>query len=251
MATTTVPDLTRYIDEYWERGFTVVEHIFTREEADAIAAVAQEHIAEVAKSSKRGYMLDAADDGTLLPRKLDSPYLRDERFRKFVLDDRLKTAVGAFIGARARLVTDQIFFKPPRFGSAKPYHQDNGYFFIKPDDLVITAWIALDDVDEENGCLRYIEGSHLGEVFEHKVIEGQPYNSVPDPKHIDLSKEVLAPVGKGGVVFHHSKTLHTSHRNESDRWRRGYATHWSTDGVTCDSTTLEKAYFLRDDYPDK
>ena len=60
---------------------------------------------------------------------------------------------------------------------------------------------------------------------------------------------VAARVRKGGVVFHHGNTLHTSGRNESDRWRRGYATHWVTSAVTCRINTLKKAYFNRPDYP--
>ena len=70
--------------------------------------------------------------------------------------------------------------------------------------------------------------SHKGPILPHETLDpDEPYNLVPPPELIDLSKEALAIVNKGGVVFHHSQTLHTSHRNESDRWRRGYdATHW-------------------------
>ena len=128
--------------------------------------------------------------------------------------------------------------KPPRLGSAKPYHQDNFYFRCHPDDQVITAWIALDDVDAGNGCLRYIDGSHLGPILPHiRFLARRLIIRRPAPELIDLSKESLAPVRKGGVVFHHSKTLHTSHRNESDRWRRGYATHWATAKVTSEINT--------------
>ena len=69
------------------------------------------------------------------------------------------------------------------------------------------------------------------------------------PKLIDLSKEALAEVNKGGVVFHHCQTLHTSHRNESDRWRRGYATHWASAQTTCEIDTIKNGYFQRDDFP--
>jgi ectoine hydroxylase-related dioxygenase (phytanoyl-CoA dioxygenase family) len=69
------------------------------------------------------------------------------------------------------------------------------------------------------------------------------------PALIDLSKDSLALVGKGGVVFHHSQTLHTSHRNQSDRWRRGYATHWVTQDVISENETLDTAYFRSEQYP--
>ena len=78
---------------------------------------------------------------------------------------------------------------------------------------------------------------------------GEPYNFVPPADLIDLSKEALAEVRQGGVVFHHSHSLHTSHRNESDRWRRAYATHWVTAAVTSENSTLDTAYFKQDTYP--
>jgi ectoine hydroxylase-related dioxygenase (phytanoyl-CoA dioxygenase family) len=142
-------------------------------------------------------------------------------------------------------MVDQALLKPPRFGSAKPYHQDNYYFRCQPDDEVITAWIALDDVDEQNGCLRYIDGSHRGPILPHDQVPGEDHNYVPPTDLIDLSNESLAVARKGAVVFHHSRALHTSHRNESDRWRRGWATHWVTANVTSDTETLTRAYFRR------
>jgi ectoine hydroxylase-related dioxygenase (phytanoyl-CoA dioxygenase family) len=55
---------------------------------------------------------------------------------------------------------------------------------------------------------------------------------------------------EGDVVFHHSQTLHTSHRNESDGWRRSYATHWVTSDVTCTIGTLDKAYHKQGSWQD-
>ena len=57
---------------------------------------------------------------------------------------------------------------------------------FKPGDEVITAWIALDDVDEENGCLRYINGSHRGGILPHVPIPGEPHNKAPVASDIDL-----------------------------------------------------------------
>ena len=190
------------------------------------------------------------EDGTIAPRKINAPFLKEPDFQSFVLDARLSRIIEDLIGVEPVLVTDQIFMKPPHFGSAKPYHQDNYYFKCDPADHVITAWIAMDNVDESNGCLRYIEGSHKGPVLPHETPDpDEPYNLVPPPELIDFSKEALAEVNKGGVVFHHCKTLHTSHRNESDRWRRGYATHWASAQTTCKIDTIKNGYFQRDDFP--
>jgi ectoine hydroxylase-related dioxygenase (phytanoyl-CoA dioxygenase family) len=222
-----------------------VEGVFQPEEADRIAALALATAEKERAIAKPGYNLDASPDGAQqAPRKIDHVFPKHEGFRLCLLDDRLTRLVGSLLGAKPLLFSDQIFFKPPRYGSPKPYHQDNFYFRCHPDDQVITSWIALDDVDAANGCLRYIDGSHRGPILPHDPIPGEEsYNSAPPPELIDLSKESLAPVRKGGVVFHHSRTLHTSHRNESDRWRRGYAAHWATANVTSDVDTLDNGYF--------
>lgn len=233
-----------YRGQYWKKEWVVVEGVFKLEEAERIAALALTIAEKELDIAIPGYNLDFSEDGTQQsPRKIDKPFLKDEGCRKFLVDERLTGILRVFLNEKPLLVSDQILMKPPRHGSAKPYHQDNFYFRCHPDDQVITAWIALDDVDAGNGCLLYIDGSHLGPILPHSPIPGEDYNLAPAPDLIDLGKESLAPVRKGGVVFHHSKTLHTSHRNESDRWRRGYATHWATAQVTSEINTIDNAYY--------
>lgn len=236
-------------EHYWAHGWTVVEGVYSVDEAEQIAQIALE-ISQQEMAEKRGnYEVDASSTGEMAPRKIMQPFRKDPAFQAFVMDPRLGKLLTDLLSAPPLLATDQLFMKPPHFGSAKPYHQDNFYFQCHPADSVITAWIALDDVDEKNGCLRYINGSHKGPILPHEPVPGEPHNLVPPAELVDLQKESLAPVGKGGVVFHHCQTLHTSHRNESDRWRRGYATHWVTSDVISDKSTLDKAYYKAQDYP--
>ena len=221
-------------EHYREKGWLVVNNVFS---ADEIARI-RDHAMQISHdelndaASTDAYKADQSTEGEQAPRKLDAPHEKSEEFHRFITAARLANLVQELMGAEPVLHSDQIFMKPPRFGSAKPYHQDNAYFRCQPADHVITAWVALDDVDESNGCLRYIDGSHKGEILPHDPIPGEPHNQAPPPHLIDLEKESLAIVNQGGVVFHHSQTLHTSHRNESDRWRRAYASHWVAEDVT-------------------
>ena len=230
--------------DFWHRGWMVVESVFAVEEVDSIAQLATRLCERELYASDSTSAADRSNDGLhVAPRKLGSPFTKSPEFAKFVLDPRLRSLVKKLTGQRALLCVDQIMMKPPHFGSAKPYHQDNAYFLCHPDDDVITAWIALDDVDESNGCLRYIEGSHLGPILNHEPLPNEGYNKVPAVELIDLKKETAACVKKGGVVFHHCKTLHTSHRNNSSNWRRGYATHWVSDRVVSENDTIKNGYF--------
>lgn len=234
-------------DEYWKRGWTVVEEVFTEDEVDAISKLASQ-ICDERLNNQLGdkHKTDHSENGQAAPRKLSRPFLTHQVFRNFILDQRMRALIEQLIGKPPHLMIDQIFMKPPHFGSANPYHQDNAYFRCHPDDEVLTSWIALDDVDEHNGCLRYIDDSHLGPILTHHDVPGEPHNKVPSDDEIDLDRESLAMVRKGGIVFHHSKALHTSHRNESDRWRRAYASHWVSADVTCDEILFETRYYKHD-----
>jgi phytanoyl-CoA hydroxylase len=215
-------------DHYFSKGWVVVENVYPHGEVDRIVRLAMSVAEARAAAGDTSDMDKSADGAESLPRKIDFPFLLDAGFRSFVLNTRLSEILQVLIGKPPRLFSDQIFMKPPRVGSEKPFHQDNFYFQFEPADEVITAWIALDDVDEANGCLRYINGSHKGPLLPHGPRIDQPQHLVPPLELIDLTRESLAPVKKGGVVFHHSKALHTSGPNRSDRWRRAYATHWIT-----------------------
>ena len=45
-----------------------------------------------------------------------------------------------------------------------PPHQD-GYYFNLDSDKAVTGWLALEDVDDENGCIHYVKGSHKKEEY--------------------------------------------------------------------------------------
>lgn len=233
-------------EHYWAKGWVVVEGVIEPATVERVAQRALEIARGQISAASNSYQADRSEDGQVIePRKLDHPFDTDQTLGRPLLESPLPDLIRQLIGVQPLFYSDQIFFKPPRHGSVKHYHQDNAYFRLVPADHGITGWVALDDVDEANGCLRYIDGSHLGPILEAKPVPGQEHDLMPDPALIDLSKESLAPVRKGGVVFHHSMVLHGSAANTSERWRRGYATHWVAADVTSDTGLLASGYHHR------
>lgn len=55
-----------------------------------------------------------------------------------------------------RGVNMQYFNKLAGIGQPTP-HQNGYYFMLEPDD-VVTMWLALDDVKNGNGCVRFVRG---------------------------------------------------------------------------------------------
>lgn len=128
-----------------------------------------------------------------------------------------------------RIWHDQIQYKPAARGGVNMWHQDAPLWPILAPMTEVSAWIALDDVDVDNGCMSMVPGSHLW---------GDHMDMMRDWK--DFVKDVPAefeghpvmvkkcPVKKGEVHYHHSLTWHGSHANTSGRPRRAIALHFMT-----------------------
>jgi phytanoyl-CoA hydroxylase len=134
--------------------------------------------------------------------------------------------LGQLTGADVlRIWHDQIQYKPAEQGGLLHWHQDAPLWPILRPNTQVTAWVALDDVDESNGCMSMVRGSHLwGDQIDYlHSIEGQP--RLPDTYQGHDVEVVLRPVAKGEVHYHHSLTWHGSHGNTSNRPRRAIALH--------------------------
>lgn len=126
-----------------------------------------------------------------------------------------------------RVWHDQIQYKPPRIGGPTNWHQDHpAWPVILPADL-ISAWVALDDVDPENGCMWMVPGSHRwGSVPLGTTPDFDPeYDPELIPAGVEVKKKPLI-MKRGQVAFHHCMTWHGSNLNTSDRHRRAIAVHY-------------------------
>ena len=110
----------------------------------------------------------------------------------------------------------QYFNKPPAFGEATPPHQDGFYFMLKP-CRALTMWMALDMVDEENGCMRYVRNSHTRGMRAHGRTETLGFSQgITDfGQSADTRDEVACPVQPGDLLAHHALTIHRADVNAS------------------------------------
>jgi non-heme Fe2+,alpha-ketoglutarate-dependent halogenase len=118
-----------------------------------------------------------------------------------------------------------FFIKEARNPSYVSWHQDSTYWGLEPPDIV-TAWIAISESTLENGAMRVIPGSHMGEQFGHRdtfapdnlLSRGQEIAvEVDETQAVDL---VLQP---GEMSLHHVRLIHGSEPNPSARRRIGFA----------------------------
>lgn len=160
-------------------------------------------------------------------------WMASEAFRDLVHHPRIVGVVQQATGAKElRLWHDQVQYKPAECGGINAWHQDNPYWApLAPAGTQITAWLALDDVDDDNGCMSMVPGSHKwGDAipFLHAI---KDFDAVPADYQGHEVHVVRTPVRAGSLHLHHPYTWHGSHANRSGRPRRAIALHFMTDGV--------------------
>jgi phytanoyl-CoA hydroxylase len=130
------------------------------------------------------------------------------------------------------------FNKPPVIGKPTPPHQDGYYFMLEPNEAV-TMWLALDDVDESNGCMRYIPGSHCTGMRPHGQTQILGFSQgITDFGDTDRAAEVPIRGKPGDLLVHHSLTIHRAEGNPSNRHRRSLGFVYYAARARQDSKTL-------------
>jgi hypothetical protein len=117
-----------------------------------------------------------------------------------------------------------IFGKPAHSGKETPWHQDGDYYPIRPLET-LTIWIALDDVTEDNGPMRFIPGSHQQhKIFSHHWEESDDLtiNLVCDSEHFDESTAENLILEAGQVSYHDVYMIHGSLANKTDQRRAAF-----------------------------
>jgi phytanoyl-CoA hydroxylase len=127
-----------------------------------------------------------------------------------------------------RIWHDQIQYKPAQIGGVNMWHQDAPLWPILAPMTEVTAWVALDDVDVDNGCMSMVPGSHQWGNHIDFLNSFKSYEDMPSEYKGHQIKIVRCPVKKGEVHYHHALTWHGSHANTSGRPRRAIALHYMT-----------------------
>jgi len=114
---------------------------------------------------------------------------------------------------------NHAILKPARIGGETPWHQDEAYWDARFAHRAISIWLALQPATLENGCMRFIPGSHRGPVLPHELISADSHGlrlSVPTPAAPKIDCEL--PVA--GATIHDGRTVHGAGPNRSGQARR-------------------------------
>lgn len=146
----------------------------------------------------------------------------DAYFKKLAIDSKYEQLAKALLGEDVVCKTVEYFNKPPKIGKATPPHQDGYYFMLDPQQAA-TMWLALEEVDEENGCVKYVKGSHVKGMRTHGRTStlGFSQGIVDFGTEEDINDEIAFPANPGDLLVHHSLTIHRAGANTTtDRTRK-------------------------------
>jgi hypothetical protein len=126
------------------------------------------------------------------------------------------------IEGAVRFWHDQLFVKPAHHGGVVAWHQDYSYWTRTQPMAHLTCFIALDDCDEENGCIQYVPGSHRWPLLPVTGLANDmdAIQTVLTPAQREQFRPVPARLKRGEASFHHPLTVHGSRENRSPRPRR-------------------------------
>ena len=125
----------------------------------------------------------------------------------------------ALMQAPLALWYDQLLDKPPRVGAPTFWHQDGGLMGDGDGARLISCWMPLESVDEDSGCMHFLDGGHRDGTLLHDVVQSD-HSCGRGPCEVDPARTISVPLARGGVTFHHGLMPHMTRANRSDRWRQ-------------------------------
>ncbi|HEY8526466.1 MAG TPA: phytanoyl-CoA dioxygenase family protein [Acidimicrobiales bacterium] len=216
------------VAHYEEHGYVVVPDLVpldllaaARDEIDRFEAETDAYLRSVEGGRKSIAETGAITFSVHLVAK--SAILRD-----LVRHPTLAGVAGDLLGPDVRLYWDQAVYKKPEKPRRFPWHQDNGYAYVEPQQY-LTIWLALTDATVDNGCPQVVPGLHRRGTIRHHFVDPLGWECFAEPP--EGAEAVAAPVPAGGAVVFSSLTPHLTGPNLTDAVRKAYIVQYAPDGA--------------------
>ncbi len=216
------------VKQFWNDGYLEVTNVIDLDEVErmrtAMAAIVERGIGHESWTDD----VDTGDGKkTLRERALIrdihrlSPVIGNSTYRRVA-----ESIAAQILGEGMFFSSSYGFYKPPRVGVSIPWHQGCGFFPMGSSAELLSFWMPFQEVNEANGCLYYIPGSHRGGMLPHYNYNQDPELPnliVIEPGYVQREQDQRPCImGPGSMVFHNSRAVHRSSPNLSAHPR--YAT---------------------------
>ncbi|TWT47966.1 Phytanoyl-CoA dioxygenase (PhyH) [Thalassoglobus neptunius] len=177
---------------------------------------------------------------------ISSAHLKYGNVYDILQDPRIVESVSDILGENVVGWGSHFFCKMPGDGKAVAWHQDASYWPLSPSKAV-TVWLAIDDADIENACMKFISGSHHSGHLTYRPSAPGDHNvlnqTVENPEQ--YGDVVYDELKAGEISIHSDLLLHGSEANMSDRRRCGLTLRYASTDVVAGLGWNEKGVLVR------
>jgi len=197
------------VTQFNERGYIAPVRVFDEEQIIGIRDYFDTLLERVIASGGNSYSISSA-------------HLEHGHVYDILSNTRIVAVVKDLLGENIVGWGSHFFCKMPGDGKAVAWHQDASYWPLTP-SRTVTVWVAIDDADKENACMRFLTGSHHHGHLTWRPSTPEEHNvlnqTVEDAEQYGDPVDNVLKAGEASI--HSDLLLHGSNANQSDRRRCG------------------------------
>jgi ectoine hydroxylase-related dioxygenase (phytanoyl-CoA dioxygenase family) len=217
------------IASYERDGYLQLDGVLSGQELDELRASVDQVMAPHIDAQRR---CDESEDFDKFFVMRSNLWRTHAGVRRYVFDTALADIARQLCRTeRVRLWHDGALIKLNGGGRPAPWHRDFPFWSMN-EPVAVSCWMALDDVDADNGCMHFIPGSHCwdwlvptdtGDLL--RALRAMPRSQSARPP-------VIVNMKAGSCTFHHCLLYHHSLPNTSSLARRAIKTVYMPEGTT-------------------
>ena len=209
----------KQVDDFNRRGYLTGINIFDQEEINLYRTDFDRLLSSVMDAGGGSYSILSA-------------HLKYKTAYDLLTHPRIVAYVKDLLGKDVVAWGAHYFCKMPQDGKIVAWHQDASYWPLTP-SKTITVWLAIDDTDVNNGCMRFLSGSHLHGHLPYRISNPNEHNILNQTveRAEDYGTPVNVELNAGQISIHSDLLLHSSNFNRSNRRRCGLTLRYCTPDV--------------------
>jgi len=224
---------TAQIDNFNKNGYVAPLDVYSSSEIQDIRNYFDDLLQRVVAAGGNSYSISSA-------------HLRYGPVYDILTNPKIVDYVSDLLGQNVIAWGSHFFCKMPHDGKAVAWHQDASYWPLSPSKAV-TVWLAIDDADIENACMKFIAGSHHSGHLTYRPSSPADHNvlnqTIDNPEQ--YGEIVVDELKAGQVSIHSDLLLHGSEANDSDRRRCGLTLRYCAADVHAALGWNEKGVLVR------
>ena len=221
-----------------KNGFVRPIRIFDGPEADDLRVYFDRLLEQAIAEGRDSYSISTA-------------HLKYGRVYDLLTHPRIVACVQDLLGPDVVGWGSHFFCKMPGDGKRVAWHQDASYWPLTPSKAV-TCWLAIDDADTQNACMRFLAGSHHHGHLTWRKSTPEEHNTLDQT--VEDAEQYGTPVDNilhaGECSLHTDLLLHGSEANESNRRRCGLTLRYTTPDVRAGMDWNQKGVLISGADPD-